>query len=322
MEILIIGFMMFLGSVIIIELLTYGVSHLRATQKVKIKKRLGKYAYEESGAGDGSILKKRIASDIPWLNRLLLGMPVFSHLDTLIIQANTRYTLGFYLILSALLGVIGKLMGSIFIHQELLSLILGICLMTLPFLWLAHTRRQRLERFRAQFHEGLEFLARALKAGQAFTAGLRLAADEFEDPLGTEFEEILDEINFGVSVPEALKHMALRVDCPEIRYFVVAVILQRETGGNLSELMENLAQIIRLRYEFDGKVRTLAAEGKLSAIILIALPFIVLGFLLVMNPAFLAPLFDEPLGRVMMVGGCISMAFGAGVMSKIIKIEV
>ena len=322
MEIFIIGVMIFLGSVMVIELLIYAGSKLRTTQKAKIKKRLRKYTFEESTVGDGSILKKKVASDIPWLNRLLLGIPVFNRLDDLVLQANTQYSLGFYLLLSALLGAIGHLLGSVFIQQALLSFTMGVCLMFIPFLFLARSKRQRVKRFRAQFHEGLEFVARALKAGQAFTGGMRLAADEFADPLGTEFDETLDEINFGVSVPEALKHMAQRVDCPEIRYFVVAVIIQRETGGNLAELMEKLAHMIRQRYEFDGKLKTLTAEGKMSAVILIALPFIVLGLILVMNPAFLAPLFNEPLGRMMMAGGCVSMVFGTLMMSKMIKIEV
>ena len=142
----------------------------------------------------------------------------------------------------------------------------------------------RTEKFKKQMPDGLDLVARALKAGHAFSGGISMAAEEFDDPLGPEFAEMLDEINFGVSVPEALKNLTNRIECEELKYFVMGVILQRETGGNLAELIETLANLIREKFKFEGKVRTLSAEGKLSAIILSALPFLVGGFFLDQQP--------------------------------------
>ena len=132
----------------------------------------------------------------------------------------------------------------------------------------------------------------------------------------------MGEINFGVSVANALKNLAKRIECPELKYFVVAVILQRETGGNLSELMESLAELIRNNYKFQGKVRTLSAEGRLSAVILVAIPFFIAIYLHLSNPKYLAILFSEPIGRIMVGAAVIMMAIGILVMKKMVTIKV
>ena len=179
-----------------------------------------------------------------------------------------------------------------------------------------------MEKFQAQLPEGLDLIARALRAGHAFTSGMKLAADEFDDPLGPEFTDTLDEINFGVSVSDALKNLASRADCPDLRYFVVSVILQRETGGNLAEIMESIAHIIRERFKFRGKVRTLSAEGKLSAIVLIAIPFFIVAVLRFTSPQYISALFSEPAGRVMGAVALVLMVMGIFVMKRMVSIKV
>ena len=176
--------------------------------------------------------------------------------------------------------------------------------------------------FERQLPDGLGLIARALRAGHAFTSGMKLAADEFGDPLGPEFNETLDEINFGVSVPEALKGLARRVDCPDLGFFVVSVILQRETGGNLSEIIENLAGLIRERLKFRGKVRALSAEGKLSAAVLLLIPFVVFGILYVLNRSYVNSLILDPIGKAMIGAAGFMMLLGVIVISRIIKVEV
>ena len=161
-----------------------------------------------------------------------------------------------------------------------------------------------------------------MRAGHAFTSGMKLATEEFGDPLGPEFEETLDEINFGVSVPEALKNLAHRVDCPDLRFFVVSVILQRETGGNLAEIIEGLAQLIRERFKFRGKVRVLTAEGRLSAVVLVVIPFLLFLAISFLNPSFLTPLVSDPLGRAIIFIAIFMMIVGVFVIRRIIKVEV
>ena len=179
-----------------------------------------------------------------------------------------------------------------------------------------------MKKFQAQLPESLDLMARSLKAGHAFSTGMKLAADEFDDPLGTEFSITLDEINFGLGVSDALKNLVHRVECQDLNFFVIAVILQRETGGNLAEIMENIAYLIRERYKLYGKVRTLAAEGKLSMYVLLALPFFIIGALFIVNPGYIKILFIEPAGRIMCGIALFMMFIGALVMRRMVNIKV
>jgi len=313
---------LFILSVVVIELLIYAFKNTSSSKNANIRKKLRKYIYVEGEGGDADILRKRVLSEVPFLNKLLWLLPGILKLDHLVLQANASYPLGFYLLFMVFLGSMGFLFGTLFIRNNMLGVVIGHVMMMLPFLYLLSLKQKRMARFQNQLPEGLDLIARALKAGHAFSGGMALAAEQFSDPLGPELEETLGEINFGVSVQNALRNLAERVDCPEMRYFVVAVILQRETGGNLAEVIESLAMLIRENFKFQGKVRTLAAEGKLSAVILIMLPFFILAWLWLVSPQFLPPLLTEPIGKIMLAGAAIMMVIGIVVMMRIIKIEV
>ena len=149
-----------------------------------------------------------------------------------------------------------------------------------------------------------------------------MVADEMDDPIGDEFDKTLNEINFGVGAPEALKTLASRVDCLDLKFFVIAVVIQRETGGNLAEILENIARIIRERFKLHGRIRILAAEGKLSAAILTGLPFVTAFVLLLANPDYIKILIRDPLGRAL-AGLVLSlMILGIFSMRKMIAIKV
>ena len=289
----ILGAIIFGISVIIIELLSYAYRSIRSPDRAKIMKRLRKSIYIEDEQVGADIMRKRVLSEIPFLNNVLLKTPGMLKFDNLISQANSKYPIGFYILFALFLSFLGFLIGALVIKNQLVSLGLFVLGGLAPFLYLTILKHRRIAKFKRQLPEALDLMARALKAGHAFTNGMKLAADEFDDPLGPEFAEALDEINFGISVPNALRNLAKRVDCAEIRYFVVGVILQRETGGNLAELMGILSYLIREKFKFEGKVRTLSAEGRLSAIILIALPFFIAGWLQFSNPKYLATLFMD-----------------------------
>ena len=322
MDLFAIGFGIFIATVLIIQLVMYGVGHMRTTQRVKIRKRLRKLTVVEGGSDGDEILKKRALSDIPFLNALLGSFPGLSSLDRLMVQANAKYPMGFYMLLGLFLAVVGILIGSQLAHNTLLAVLLALILGGAPYFYLVRMKRIRAEKFKKQMPDGLDLIARSLKAGHAFSGGISLAAKEFDDPLGSEFSEMLDEINFGVSVPEALKNLTKRVECEEINFFAMGVILQRETGGNLAELIQTLANLIRERFKFDGKVRVLSAEGKLSAIILAALPFLVVGFFWVSNPQYLAPLITEPFGRLLLLLAGALMIAGILVLKRMVSIKV
>jgi tight adherence protein B len=322
MELSIISLLIFIVTVVIIELIILAYRNMRSPNRGEIRKRLRKFIYAENEMPGTEILRKRVLSDIPFLNEVLLRIPAINKIDDLVIQANAKYQMGFYILLSLFLAIAGFLAGNMLLKNNLFALILPISFFFMPLLFLMVLKKKRIAKFRRQLPEALDLISRALKAGHAFTSGMKMVADEFEDPLGPEFGEVLDEVNFGVSMHQALKNLALRIECSELRYFVVGVILQREIGGNLSELMEILSHLIREKFKFAGRVKTLAAEGKLSAIILVAIPFFIAGYLQFSSPNYLVPLFEDPVGRMMVLFGVIMMVIGIIVMKKMITIEV
>ena len=319
MDFMLIRAVIFIISLNIIELSLYSFRNLRATQRARLKTRLRKYTFTETGAGD--IIKNRKLSDIDTLNRILNASATIRSLDRLLIQANVKYSLSVYILTACFLASFSGMITVILTNRMLAAWGLAFIAFFLPYLYLVHLKNRRGKKFQSQLHEALDLIARALRAGHSFTSALQVASDEFDDPLGTEFEETIDEINFGVSVPNALKNLLSRVDCKELRFFVMSVLIQRETGGNLAALIESLAHIVRERFRFEGNVRTLSAEGRLSAVILIMIPFLIGFFIFSTSPGFIRPLIQEPIGRIMMGAAAVGMIVGELVLKKMVKIE-
>ena len=320
MDFMIISVSIFIMSLIIIEASLYSYRNLRSTQRTQLRKRLEKYTYSENSLGD--IVKNRKLSEIKTLNKILQSSTFIRKMDQLVVQANVKLPLGVYVLTALLIGALTGMIILILTDIMLVAILAGIIALFLPYLYLVHLKNKRAKKFQVQLHEGLDLIARALRAGHSFTSAMQVAADEFDDPLGTEFEETLDEIHFGVSVPVALKNMLNRVACRDLKFFVMSAVIQRETGGNLAELMESLAHIVRERFRFQGNVRTLSAEGKLSAIILILLPFFIAFFIFMLNPGYLQPLIEERIGWIMLGAAGIGMVIGAVVMKNMVNIEV
>ncbi len=322
MNLLIIGIIIFFASIAIIEMVTFAFKNTGYVKSANIKKRLRKFTYVGKDDGTGDIIKKRIVSNIPAFNSILLKMNFVNSFDRLIIQANTKYNLGFYIMLSMTFALVGYLIAYYKAFPAPVAMVMGLILATVPYFYLHRLKNKRMEKFRTQLPEGLELIARSLRAGHAFTSGMKMVTTEFDDPLGTELDETLDEINFGVNVDDALKNLADRIDCEEAKFFVTAVILQRESGGNLAAILENLGKIIRKKFEFQDKVNTLSAEARLSAVVLVLLPFFVGGIMYVFNPEFISILFTDPTGHILLVAGLTLMFLGILVIRKIIEIKV
>ncbi len=267
------------------------------------------------------IAKKRILSEIPWLNNALAKVSFVPWLERLHRQAATARPLGFFVILSVLLFIVGVLMGMAMRVHFIAMLPLSIALGAAPLLYLVHKKKKRMEKFERQLPDALELISRALKAGHAFTGGLRMVADEFEDPMGVEFGKTVDEINFGVPVPDALMNLTQRVECEDLKFFAVSVIVQRETGGNLSEILEALGRLIRERFKFQGRVRILSAEGRMSARVLVGMPFAVVGLLSLISPDYISVLFSDPLGTYFIIVALSMMGCGSLVIKKLVAIK-
>jgi len=259
---------------------------------------------------------------VPFLDKILPNLPGIKALKRLVLEAKVAYPPGFFLLLSVVLLLAGFLVSNFVIKNLMLNLLIAALAGWTPFFYLKRKKKKRIAKFERQLPDGLDMIARSLKAGHAFTGGMKMVADEFDDPLGTEFTETLEEINLGASVPEALTNLSNRVDCAELRYFVVAVILQRESGGNLAEVIESLADLIRERFKFQGKVQVLAAEGRFSAIVLIAIPLLIAIVIYFMRPEYISILFTADAGKIVIGVACFMMFIGIMIIRKMIKIEV
>ena len=295
----------------------------RSNPEIKrIKKHFKELSTQNTMQDEVSLMGHiRPLSDIPWLNKFLLGFPLARRMDLSLIQADVSYPLGVFLLLSVVLALVGFLLLSIVSPVFLLSLP-GLALGFLPFYVLNIMKTRRMNKFEEQLPAALDMIARSLRAGHALAGGLEMVGQEFSEPLGPEFNKTVTQISYGVGLEQAMRSMATRIDCPDLKFLVVSVIIQRESGGNLGEIMENIGRIIRERFKLRGKIRTLTAEGKLSGIILAALPIFMVLILSLINPGYLKELLDDPMGRKLIVAAVVMMLFGGIIMKRIINIRL
>ena len=193
---------------------------------------------------------------------------------------------------------------------------------SLPFLFLRVKRTRRLHAFEEAFPEALDLISRALKAGHAFATGLKMAADELAEPVGPEFRKTFDEQNFGLPLKDALENLTLRIPILDVRFFATAVLIQRETGGNLSEILENLAHVVRERFKILRQVRVYTAHGRLTGYVLLALPAVLSIALMFINPDHMNMLFRERMGQILLMVAIGMQITGYIWIQQVVKIEV
>jgi tight adherence protein B len=323
METLLVGFI-FIAIVMLIEGTFLLTRSWWNPETRRVKTQLRQLSAEAFGQGDVDLVRRRLMSEIPWFNRFLLGvrLPVIDRIDRMVFQANLTYPVGLILMASALLAVLGFSAAGFASGWFLVRLAFGLLLGALPFLYIYLKKEKRFNRFEEQLPEAMDMLSRSLKAGHAFTGGLQMVGQEFGDPIGTEFSKTLDEINFGVAYEDALKNLSSRVDSDDLKLFVISVIIQRTSGGNLAEILENIGRLIRERFKLKGHVRTLCAEARLSAYILIGLPFVIGLMIYFMNPTYITVLFTDPIGHAMLVFAGVMMVLGIITMKKMVNIKV
>jgi tight adherence protein B len=198
----------------------------------------------------------------------------------------------------------------------------GLTLFTMPWLWLWNKRRQRLKKFAAQLPDALELVARALRAGHSLAAGMHVVAEEMPSPVSDEFGRVYEEQNLGIPIEEAMKSMCDRVPNMDLRFFVTSVAIQRQTGGDLAEILDKIGYVVRERYRILGQVQALTGEGRLSGVVLIALPFGLFAFMLHIKPDYVEALWTKPLGIKMSIFAIIAQILGAITIKKIVDIKV
>jgi tight adherence protein B len=246
----------------------------------------------------------------------------FGNIDVLFEQADTSLTVGKLAIISLVLAVAGSGMAIVLrIHAALVPLA-GVVLGTLPLGWVLFRRRRRLRAFAAQLPDALEMLARSLRAGQSLAFGFNMVGQEMNQPICKEFSRVFEEQNLGIAMEDSLNDLTKRIPNLDLKFFVTAVILQRQTGGDLAEILDKIGSLIRDRFRIWGQVQALTGEGRLSGIVLLALPFVLFITVYQFNPTYISLLFTDPMGKKMLAAAVLMQVLGAAVIHKIISIKV
>jgi tight adherence protein B len=276
------------------------------------------------GAGSAAsvVRQDRAGSAVPWLDRLVesssrISQPIAGVID----RAGMKMTVGTLLAASVLSGVLGYVVVWFGTRFWFLALFVGVAAGCAPFLVVSFKAKQRVRLFEEQFPEAIDLLARALRAGHAFITGLSMVADEMPDPVGTEFRLAFDRQNFGMPLPEALRLLGERVPLLDARFFVTAVLTQREAGGNLSEVLDNLASVIRERFRVKRQVRVTTAHARMTGWVLAVLP-VALGVVLTMlSPDHMSLLWTDPIGIKMLTTAIVLQVVGSLIIRRLVDVE-
>jgi len=292
----------------------------KAKQLAKRLQEVGSVTTTTEGEAT-SVLRQDESGPLPGVEKLLGKTGAGISLSRLIEQSGVKATTGGILMVSAglaSLGVLGVLMFSPAASAAPAGLLLG----ALPVLFLMQRRGSRIRKFEEQFPEALDLLSRALRAGHAFQTSLGMVADELPEPVGPEFKKTFDQQNFGLPLKECLFDLADRMPLLDVRFFATAVTIQRETGGNLAEILDKLAYVVRERFKILRQVRVHTAHGRFTGYVLLGLPPVLGVALSYLSPDHMNTLFTEPMGRTMLMGAAVMQTVGYFWIRQVIKIEV
>jgi tight adherence protein B len=289
----------------------------------EVKKRLSLLELRNLEGEDlPEVLKSELLSDIPLMNRLLSRVNMAVRIDRRLRQADLKVRVGTFVLLSLTLFAVGVAAGWILHWPAVLALAVGLALFTIPNIYVNIKRRLRVKRFMNHFPETLEMFARSLRAGHSFTGAIQLVAQEMPDPVGPEFRKVFEEQNLGMPLRQALIGMTNRVDSLDVRFFATAILIQRDTGGNLAEIIDKISYVIRERFRVQGQLKIFTAQARLSGAILALLPIGVAVLIGIMHPEYLKPLWAERTGKIMIAVAVTMQILGMLVIRKIIRIKI
>lgn len=271
---------------------------------------------------DEDLMRDEGLSSVPLLNRLLGRWSWSKTLQTLLTQAGWNIKPAKLVLFSAVLSLTCFLLSWSMLPSLIAAILFAVTCGLAPIFYAVFKRARRFSKFQRTFPEAIDLLNRAVRAGHAFTSGLELISNELTDPVAGEFRTTFDEHNFGLPLRDALFHLTERVPLADVRFFVTAMLVHQESGGNLAELLENLARVIRERFKILGEVRIRTAQGRLTAVILMGLPPLLLLLLRFLNPDYVMLLFTDSLGHKMLGVACTLQLIGSIVLWKIVHIEV
>ena len=325
MDLVFYGFavLLFAACILMVEgaWLWWSGTHGSAARRINRRLRL-MAARGEAGGERVSILKQRRYARSPGLERLLRRMPQAARLDHLLLQSGLSWSVAQFLGGTGALLLAALLLLAAWSMPLPGALLLLSCAVSAPCLFVLRARAARLKKIEAQLPEAADFLARALRAGHSFSNVLQMVGDELNEPISGEFKTAHEEINYGVPMNEALQNLAARIPLTDLRYLVIAVLVQRESGGNLAEVLVSIARIIRARLKLLGQVRVLSAEGRMSAWVLGLMPVVMIGVMALVNPQYISLLWTDPSGIKLLWYAAGMVALGVAWMRNVIRIRI
>jgi tight adherence protein B len=312
------------GVVALLAFAVFSLLDQRSAQARLIKERLANERKAPDLAVDEelALLRDEQLSRIPALDTLLRRSARVSDLQKMLLQAGMDMRAGNFLGFSALSGIVVTIVTYILSKRVEIAWIGLLVGFVLPYSYASYKRNKRFEKFEELFPEAIDTLARAVRAGHAFTTALEMITSEISEPIAGEFRQLYEEQKFGMPVRDALLNLTDRMPLVDVKFFVTAVMLQRETGGNLAEILDNLSYVIRERFKIQRQVRVYTAQGRLTMALLMGMPPIIVTVMLVLNPSFIHPLFADPIGHTLLVAGITLQTIGYFVIRKIIRIQV
>ena len=276
----------------------------------------------EPSVKDVALLRDELLSRIPAFDTFLRRSERVSVLQKMLAQGNIDARAGNFLMLCAVSALVMAVIAFIAGGNLVFGWVGALLGFFIPYAYASHMRTRRFQKFEEKFPEAIDTLARAVRAGHAFTTALEMIANEVSEPVAGEFRQLYEEQKFGLPVRDALLNLADRIPLVDVKFFVTAVMLQRETGGNLAEILDNLSYVIRERFKILRQVRVHTAQGRLTMVLLMALPPTIVVLMQLLNPGFIRPLFTDPLGHALIVGGITLQTMGYFVIRRIIRIQV
>jgi tight adherence protein B len=296
---------------------------IRGRSEVAMESRLAQIT-AKGGGGNSALLNQSVLSQPLDATQGFFAdlFARFRNLTLLFEQADTTLTPAKFCAISGGLGLAGTLVSLLAGLHPGMAPGMGLAIAGIPLAWLILRRRKRLRKFAKQLPDALELIARALRAGHSLAAGFHLVADEMTDPIAGEFNRVFEEQNLGIPMDQALLSMTDRVPNLDLKFFVTSLVLQKQTGGDLAEILDKIGELIRERFKIWGQVQALTGEGRLSGIVLLALPPALFLAVYKLNPDYVMVLFSDPMGKQMLAGGVVMQILGALVIRKIVNIKV
>jgi len=310
--------------VVIMVAATVGSKYFDNKRKKQVSSMLKTAGEKEPEANISNLLMEPSEDNRSWMERFIEGLDFTQKLQVQMQQAGLDWTPIKFLVLSVMCSFIGGLGGMRFpvLGFGISSAVFGAMTALLPYFFVRRTRTKRLNKLEEQFPEALEFLARSMRAGHAFTISLEMLGEELPEPLGQEFRTLFNEQNLGAALEVALANLCNRVPLLDVRFFSSSVLLQKQTGGNLAEILTRLADVIRERFRLKGQVKAASAHGRLTATILMLMPIGTMFALLVVSPGYLQGMAKDPDGKWLIAFAIVGQVIGNYFIRRIIKIKV